>query len=80
MAWMERVFRVAKSFREAEEMDRRDIAALSFEERISAVEALRRQHFGEDRPESRLERVLVCADRPSRALRPRRKTRRKKER
>ena len=47
-AVIERVFRVARSFREAEEMDRRDLAALSFEERISGVERLRRERFGED--------------------------------
>ncbi len=66
---MERAFRVAKSFREAAEIDRRDVAALSLEERISLVEAIRRKHFGERGAESRLERVLVCADLPSRALR-----------
>jgi len=60
---MEPVLRVAKSFREAAEIDRRDIAALSLEERISLVEAIRRKHFDESGAESRLERVLVCADR-----------------
>jgi hypothetical protein len=64
---IERIVRVAKSFDEAREMDREDVAALSFEERISGVERLRREWFGEDRAESRLDRVLVSADRPSRA-------------
>jgi hypothetical protein len=32
---IERVMRVANSFREAERMDRADLAAMSFEERIS---------------------------------------------
>jgi hypothetical protein len=67
---IERIVRVANSFEEAAEMDRGDIAALSFEERISGVERLRRVWFGEDRAESRLERVLVCADLPSRSLPP----------
>jgi hypothetical protein len=62
---IERVVRIAGSFREAERMDRDDLAAMSFEERISAVERLRRERFGEDRAESRLERVLVSADRPT---------------
>jgi hypothetical protein len=53
-AAIERVVHAACSFREAEEIDRSDIAAMSFEERISAVEHLRRQRSGEDRAESRL--------------------------
>jgi hypothetical protein len=63
---IERVFRVASGFHEAEAIDRRDIAALSFEERISVVERLRRQHFGEDGSRPRLERVLECDDLASR--------------
>jgi hypothetical protein len=55
---IERVVRVAASFREAEKMDREDLAVMTFEERISAVERLRRERFGEDRAESRLDRVL----------------------
>src|ERR1700690_2796806 len=76
-AVIERIVRVASSFREAERMDHADLAALTFEERISAVERLRRERFGEDRAESRLDRVLVSADRPSRALRARRRARRR---
>jgi hypothetical protein len=63
---IERVIRVARTFQEAAELDREDVAALSFEERISGVERLRKAWFGEDRAQPRLERVLVCADRPSR--------------
>ena len=37
---IERMIRVASSFREAERMDRADIAAMSLEERISVVERL----------------------------------------
>jgi len=44
---IERVLRVASSFREAAELDRRDVAAMSFEDRISGVERLRRVWFGE---------------------------------
>jgi hypothetical protein len=69
---IERVLRVAKNFAEAQDADRHDIAAMSFEERISAVERLRRERFGEDRSQSRLDRVLVCADLPSREVRARR--------
>jgi hypothetical protein len=58
---IERVIRVASSFEEAEELDRQDVAAMSFEERISGVERLRRVWFGEDRAQSTLERVLVGA-------------------
>jgi hypothetical protein len=65
---IERVVRVASSFREAERMDRADLAAMSLEERISAVERLRKERFGEDRAESRLDRVLVSADRPTREV------------
>ena len=59
---IERVFRVANGFGEAATLDRSDVAAMSFEERISGVERLRRSWFGEDRAESRLDRVLVCVD------------------
>jgi hypothetical protein len=72
---IERMIRVANSFREAERMDRVDIAAMSLEERISAVERLRRERFGEDRAESRLDRVLVSADRPTSQARARGRTR-----
>jgi hypothetical protein len=65
---IERIIRVADSFEEAAELDRQDVASMSFEERISGVERLRRSWFGEDRAESRLERVLVCADPPPRAV------------
>ncbi|MEI7893789.1 MAG: hypothetical protein WCI05_11895 [Myxococcales bacterium] len=70
----EKVLRVASTFSEVEAMDREDLARLTFEERISAVETLRRVWFGEDRPESRLERVLVVADLHERPLRARRGT------
>ena len=43
-------------------MDREDVAKVSFEERISGVERLMRVWFGEDRAQSRLERVLASAD------------------
>jgi hypothetical protein len=38
---IDRVFRIARSFQEAEEIDRHDMDALSLEERIRAVERLR---------------------------------------
>jgi hypothetical protein len=59
---IERVLRTATGFTEAAELDRQDIARMTFEERISEVEKLRRIWFGEDRAESRLDRVLECAD------------------
>jgi hypothetical protein len=62
---IERIVRTAHSFEEAAEIDRQDVAAMSIEERISGVERLRRVWFIEDRAESRLDRVLVCADLPS---------------
>jgi hypothetical protein len=48
---IERILRTATGFAEAAEIDRQDIAAMTFEERISEVERLRRIWFGEDRPE-----------------------------
>jgi hypothetical protein len=66
---IERVVRIANDFREAERIDRADLASMSFEERISAVERMRRERFGEDRPESRVDRVLVSADRPTSQVR-----------
>jgi hypothetical protein len=66
---IERVLRVPSSFGEAAELDRRDVAAMSFEERISGVERLRRIWFGEDRAQSRLDRVLVSADLSPRTIR-----------
>jgi hypothetical protein len=77
---IKRILRVAKSFAEAREMDRDDVAAMSFEERISGVERLRREWFGEDRAESRLDRVLVVADLASREVRPGGRTRRRRAR
>jgi hypothetical protein len=68
---IERVVRVANSFREAERMDRDDLATMSLEERISMVERLRRDRFGEGRAESGLDRVLVSADRPTSEVRAR---------
>jgi hypothetical protein len=65
---IERILRTADSFAEAAELDRLDVARMSFEERISGVERLRRIWFGEDCAESRLDRVLVCADLPSGAV------------
>jgi hypothetical protein len=56
----ERVLRTANGFAEADELDRQDVARMTFEERISEVERLRRIWFGEDRAESRLDRVLEC--------------------
>ena len=61
---IQRVLRTATGFAEAAQLDRQDIAAMTFEERISEVERLRRIWFGEDPAESRLDRVLVSADRP----------------
>ncbi|MCC6556275.1 MAG: hypothetical protein IT372_25220 [Polyangiaceae bacterium] len=72
---IERIIRTAQSFEEADEIDRQDVAAMSFEERISGVERLRRIWFGEDRAESRLDRVLECADLPSRPAPPDRRAR-----
>jgi hypothetical protein len=72
---IERVIRVANTFEEAEAFDREDIVALSLEERISGVERLRKVWFGEDSSQSRLDRVLVCADRPKAT--PSRSTRRR---
>src|SRR5258708_21506439 len=77
---IERVIRVAGNFRGAERMDRADLAAMSFEERISAVERVRRERFGEDRAESRLDRVLVSADRPTSEVRARGRTRGRRSR
>src|SRR5690242_19474453 len=45
---IQRTIRIAASFDEAARLDREDVAALSFEERISGVERLRRAWFGED--------------------------------
>jgi hypothetical protein len=45
---IERIVRVADSFEEAADLDRQDVASMSFEERISGVERLRRSWFGED--------------------------------
>jgi hypothetical protein len=59
---IERFLRTANGFAEASELDRDDVAAMTFEERISEVERLRRIWFGEDRAESRLDRVLECVD------------------
>ena len=75
LAMMKRILRIAGGFEEAAEIDRRDVAAMSFEERISGVERLRRVWVGEDRAESRLERVLVCVDRPASSLRDGRRSR-----
>jgi hypothetical protein len=55
---MDRILRTVRSHREAEVCDRDDLQRLSIEERISAVEQLRRVWFGEAQAESRVERVL----------------------
>jgi len=76
--WMiRRVIRVAETFEEAERFDRQDVAALSFEERISGVERLRKVWFGEDRLNASLERVLVAADQSSEVPLDRRPRRRR---
>lgn len=43
-------------------LDREDIARTTAEERLSAVERLRQEWFGDFAPERRLERVLACTD------------------
>jgi hypothetical protein len=65
---IERIIRMASSFEEAAEIDRQDVESMSIEERISGVERLRRVWFIEDRAESRLSRVLVSADLPTRPV------------
>jgi hypothetical protein len=59
---VERILRAAHSFEEVEEFDRQDMARLSLEERVSAVEQLRRTWFGEARAQSRLDRILVATN------------------
>ena len=49
---IEHVLRTASSFAEAAELDRQDVARMTFEQRISEVERLRRIWFGEDRAEA----------------------------
>ena len=39
--------RLAENFQEVEELDRQDMSRLTLEERVSAVEQLRRTWFGE---------------------------------
>jgi predicted Rdx family selenoprotein len=56
---IERVLRTANGFAEASKLDRDDVAAMTFEERISEVERLRRIWFGEDRAESRPHKVFI---------------------
>jgi hypothetical protein len=51
---IDRVTRTANGFAEAAALDRQDVAAMTFEERISEVERLRSIWFGVDRAESRL--------------------------
>jgi four helix bundle protein len=50
---IKRILRIANSFEEAARFDREDVAALSFEQRISAVELLRRERFGAPQPRAR---------------------------
>ncbi len=66
---IERILRVAHSFEEVEEFDRQDMARLSLEERVSAVEQLRRIWFGEAKAQSRLDRILVATNLEARSLR-----------
>jgi hypothetical protein len=77
---IERIVRVASSFEEADALDRQDVAAMSFEERISGVERLRRVWFGEGRAQSLLTRVLERADLPARSVPPDRRSRRRRAR
>ena len=66
---VERILRAAHSFEEVEEFDRQDMARLSLEERVSAVEQLRRTWFGEAPTQSRLDRILVATNLEARSLR-----------
>lgn len=54
---MDRTLRSADSHEEAAELDQTDLSRLTFEERINAVDQLRKVWFGEDRAQPRLERV-----------------------
>ncbi len=58
---MERIIRFARTHEEAELCDREDLERLTFEERINAVEQLRKVWFGEDRALPRLDRALTSA-------------------
>jgi hypothetical protein len=60
---MERIVRVAHSHEEAARFARADTAALSIEERISLVHALRCAYYGDALSRARLVRVLVRVDR-----------------
>src|ERR1700722_11137061 len=80
LSMIERILRVARSFEEAATMDREDNARLSLEERVSAVDRLRRIWFGEDPAECGLVRVLVALDRRRSAVPPRGRTRRRRAR
>jgi hypothetical protein len=73
---MDRTLRSADSHEEVAEMDRADLSLLTFEERISAVEHLRRVWFGEDRTQPRLSRILTVTTLASRKVRARRRARR----
>jgi endonuclease/exonuclease/phosphatase family metal-dependent hydrolase len=68
---IERILRAAQSFEEVEKLDRQDMARLSLEERVSAVEQMRRTWFGEAPTQSRLDRILVATDLEARSLRSR---------
>src|ERR1017187_4924454 len=63
---IERILRAAHSFEEVEEFDRQDMARLSLEERVSAVEQLRRTWFGEAsaRPQHLQESPPPCRNAP----------------
>jgi hypothetical protein len=49
---MERILRSARGHENAEAFDRADLDRLSFEERINAVEQLRKAWFGENRAQA----------------------------
>ena len=73
---MERILRSALGHKAAEAFDRADLERLSFEERINAVEQLRKVWFGENRAQPRLERLLTVTTLASRKVSARRRARR----
>jgi len=77
---MDRTLRSADSHEEAAELDEADLSLLTFEERINAVEELRKVWFGEDRTQPRLERILTVTTLASRKVRARGRARRSRPR
>ena len=72
---MERILRSVRGHQEAEACDRADLELMTFEERINAVEQLRKVWFGENRAQRRLERLLTVTTLASRKVSARRRSR-----